>query len=191
MTIKAKLFIYFGNLAQLMVETGRLIIIPLNYDQLRLYLKGKGGLENELRLANNVRNVSEEIKESVEFFILPSMKKAVSDHYLFFTFWIVVEKISRSIVAELGFKGTPNDEREIEIGYGTFFGQRGKGLMTESVGGMVEWASERDDIKYILAETDESNLASIRVLQKNNFAIFDKKGVMLWWKIEVIPRPVL
>jgi RimJ/RimL family protein N-acetyltransferase len=174
-----------------MVDTGRLLIIPLNYHQLRLYLKGKGMLEAELRLANNVRNVSEEVKDSVEFFILPSMKKALSDYYLFFTFWIVVERISRSIVAELGFKGAPNNEKEIEIGYGTFSGQRGKGVMTEAVGGMVEWARQRDDIKYILAETDESNLASIRVLQKNNFAIFDKKGKMLWWKIEVIPRPIL
>ena len=169
-----------------MVETGRLIIIPLNYDQLRLYLRGNGKLEKELQLANNLRNVSHEAKESAGFFILPAMKKAVGDHFLFFTFWLVVEKISRSIVAELGFKGAPNNNNEIEIGYGTFFGERKKGFMTEAVGGMIEWAKKRVDVKYLLAESDESNLASIRVLEKNNFKVFDKKGAMLWWKKEVI-----
>ena len=174
-----------------MVETSRLIIIPLSYDQLRLYLKGEDRLEKELRLRETVRNVSPEVKDSVEFFVLPSMKKALSDHYLFFTFWLVIEKTSRTIIAELGFKGAPNDKGDIEIGYGTFFGQRGKGLMTEAVGGMIEWAKQRPDVNCILAEADENNLASIRVLQKNNFEIFDKKGAMLWWKRNVIPTQIL
>jgi len=174
-----------------MVETNRLSIIPLSYHQLRLYLKGNGRLEKELRLSESARNVAPEVKDNVEFLVLPSMKKASSDHYLFFTFWLVVEKTSRTIIAELGFKGAPNDKGEIEIGYGTFFGQRGKGLMTEAVGGMIEWAKQRHDVNCILAEADENNLASIRVLQKNDFEIFDKKGAMFWWKRDVIPGPIL
>jgi ribosomal-protein-alanine N-acetyltransferase len=174
-----------------MVETERLVIVPLNYDQLRLYLKGNGKLEKELQLTTGARNVSDEVKESVEFFILPSMKNTVGDHYLFYTFWLIVEKASRRIVGESGFKGSPNDKGEIEIGYGIFSHERRKGLMTEAIGGMVEWAKKRADVNYILAEADENNLASIRVLQKNNFDIFDKKEKMLWWKTEVISRPVL
>ena len=46
---------------------------------------------------------------------------------------------------------------EIEIGYGTMHGQRRKGYMTEAVGGMIDWAKQRADVKYILAETDENN----------------------------------
>ncbi len=174
-----------------MVETSRLIIIPLNFDQLRLYIKGKGRLEKELHLTETGRNILPEVKDSVEFFILPSMRKALSDHYLFFTFWIVVEKASCNIIAELGFKGVPNDKGEIEIGYGTFSDERGKGLMTEAVGGMIAWAKQRPDVNYILAEADENNPASIRVLQKNDFEIFDKRGKMFWWKRNVIPRPIL
>ena len=62
-----------------MVETERLVIIPLNYDQLRLYLKGNGKLERELRLTVSVRNVSEEVKQSVELFILPALKTMIGD----------------------------------------------------------------------------------------------------------------
>ncbi|MBS1934647.1 MAG: GNAT family N-acetyltransferase, partial [Bacteroidetes bacterium] len=75
--------------------------------------------------------------------------------------------------------------KEIEIGYGTFFSQLNKGIMTEAVGGMIDWAKARTDVDYILAETDEKNIASIRVLQKNNFQQFDKIDDMLWWKISV------
>jgi ribosomal-protein-alanine N-acetyltransferase len=174
-----------------MVETERLVIIPLNYDQLRLYLKGNGKLERELRLTVSGRNVSEEVKQSVELFVLPTMKNIIDDHYLFYTFWLVVEKTSGRIVGELGFKGKPGDKKEIEIGYGTFFEHRRKNMMTEAVGGMIDWATAREDVAFILAEADENNIASIRVLQKNSFEFFEKKEKMLWWKKKVIPRPDL
>jgi RimJ/RimL family protein N-acetyltransferase len=108
-----------------------------------------------------------------------------ADHYLFHTFWIVVEKAGRTVVAELGFKGEPNLLKEIEIGYGTMPLQQGKGYMTEAVGGMLNWAMARTDIHTILAETDETNTASIRVLRNNRFVQFDKRGNMIWWKVTV------
>jgi ribosomal-protein-alanine N-acetyltransferase len=166
-----------------MVETNRLIIIPLDQRQLQLYIHGNRKLEKELRLSHTVRVVSAEVRDRTEYIILPEMRKAPGYHYLFLTFWIIIEKLSRNVVAELGFKGVPADNGGVEIGYGTFFGYRSKGIMTEAVGGVVEWARSRSDIRYILAETDESNLASIKILEKNNFQNFDKKGKMIWWKI--------
>ena len=168
-----------------MVETDRLIIIPLDYRQLRLYIYCNKKLEKELRISRTVRMVSSQVRDRTEYLTLPEMKKAERDHYLFFTFWLVIEKSSRNIVAELGFKGAPNNDGEVELGYGTFFGYRRKGFMTEAVKGMIEWAGKRDDICYILAETDESNSGSIKVMQKNNFKNFDRKEKMLWWKIAV------
>ncbi|MBS1947806.1 MAG: GNAT family N-acetyltransferase [Bacteroidetes bacterium] len=113
------------------------------------------------------------------------MKKASNDDYFFSTFWLVIEKPSRNVVAELGFKGAPNERGEVEIGYGTFFGYRRKGFMTEAVGGMINWAASRPGIKFMLAETDENNMASAKVLQKNGFVNFDKREKMLWWRIEI------
>jgi ribosomal-protein-alanine N-acetyltransferase len=170
-----------------MVETTNLQIIPLDYRQLRLYIKRNRKLEKELRISHTVRIISSEVRDRVEYLILPQMKRAAGDGYLFYTFWLVIEKSSRNIVAELGFKGVPDNNGGIEIGYGTFFGYRRKGMMTEAVGGMIQWAKDRADIKYILAETDESNIASIKVVQKNNFRQYDKIEKMLWWKIEVSP----
>jgi len=168
-----------------MVETSRLLIIPLIIDELELYLQSKGLLEEKLQLRKTGRTIVPEIKERVQRLILPKMRVAEEDHYLFHTFWIVVEKSARAIVAELGFKGIPDENAAIEIGYGTLPDHRGNGFMTEAIGGMIAWANDRPEVSTILAETDETNKISISVLQKNKFHLIDKKGNMLWWSIEV------
>jgi len=61
-------------------------------------------------------------------------------------------------------------------------GHQGKGYMTEAVAMMIRWATSRDDIRCILAEIDEQNLASIRIVTKNGFEQFDKRNQMLWWR---------
>jgi ribosomal-protein-alanine N-acetyltransferase len=168
-----------------MVETSRLTIIPLSYDQLKLYLEAENKFENSLQLINTNRTVAPIVKNAVELITLPKMKRAINDNYLFDTFWIVIDKNLKTIVAELGFKGRPDKAGEIEIGYGTLINHRNKNYMTEAVAGMINWAKQRLDVHFILAETDEDNNASIKVVKKNNFILFDKRGKMLWWKVEV------
>ena len=165
-----------------MVETDRLKIMPLSYKQLIKYLNANNILEHELGLASSERFVSAEVKNMIQNFALPRIRKANADNYLFCTFWIVIDKLNNSIVAELGFKGAPNDKGEIEIGYGTMPDQQGKGYMTEAVSAMIKWASQRKDVRYVLAETNKNNTASIRIVQKNHFEQYDKKGEMLWWR---------
>ena len=166
-----------------MVESDRLMIYPLDRDQLDVYLQAGDKFEHLFNLASTGRTVSPEVKEMVEKHTLSKMKAATADNYLFHTFWIVVNKSSRRIVAELGFKGEPNKEGEIEIGYGTLPDSRNKGFMTEAVGAMIEWARTQQGLRWLLAETDETNIASIRIVQKNNFRFDYKKGKMFWWRI--------
>ena len=168
-----------------MVETNRLTIIPLTGEQLELYLQGNDEFEKEFKLIKTGRKVSPEIKERVSRTIIATIKNGFCKDYLFYTFWIVIERSKKMIVAELGFKGDPNKNGEIEIGYATMYKQREQGYMTEAVGGMISWAKLQPDVKYILAETDEKNLASISVVQKNKFQLDHQKEEMKWWRISV------
>lgn len=165
-----------------MVETTRLLIRPLTEEQLLLYLRANDQFEQEQGLTCTGRTVSPAVQNMVERFTMPQMASAPADHYLYYTFWIVVEKSSRLVVAELGFKGEPTGAGEIEIGYGTMPIHQGKGFMTEAVAGMVNWCCLRPDVQTLLAETDAANAASIKVLVKNNFEQYTRKGKMLWWK---------
>jgi ribosomal-protein-alanine N-acetyltransferase len=168
-----------------MVETERLRIVPLNARMLRAYIYGNRKLESELNMLRPFRKMKYAVRCRAEYLILPRVSKSPGDHYLFHSFWLVIDKNTRLLVAELGFKGIPNKSGEVEIGYGTFFGFRRKGYMTEAVSGMIAWAGSRSDIRCILAEADEKNLASLRVLEKNGFRPIGQKGQMTWWRKEL------
>ena len=164
------------------VETGRLRIFPLSPLHLQVYLQAQDKFENMMGLARIGRTVTPAVRDMVEKRTLPRIQAAAAHERVFHTFWLVVEKATNTIVAELGFKGIPDAIGQVEIGYGTMPLQQRRGIMTEAVGAMVDWALKRNDIKSILAETDKNNNASIRILQKNNFSQISTKGNMLWWK---------
>ncbi|OQP45475.1 hypothetical protein A4H97_32410 [Niastella yeongjuensis] len=153
--------------------------------QLELYCKGNDELERVLNLMPFGRNMLPQVHDTVMKVTLPAMRKAAEQDYLFFTFWLVVDKLSRTIVAEIGFKGPPAIDGCVEIGYGTMQPMQNKGYMTEAVNGLLQWTFQREDITTVLAETYAGNKASMRVLEKNHFTQFNQKGDMLWWRKQV------
>jgi RimJ/RimL family protein N-acetyltransferase len=114
--------------------------------------------------------------------ILPAVFS--SNNYLYSTLWTIVHKEKNQMVADFCFKGTPGQAGEIEIGYGTYEEFQGQGLMTEALGAMIEWAFRQPNVNTILAETDQSNEASHKILTKNNFKQYKVVDAMIWWKLE-------
>jgi ribosomal-protein-alanine N-acetyltransferase len=156
--------------------------MPLSAEDLEFYLLAGDIFENKYGLKQTGRMVSKDVRDAVRGSTLPNMRMAGPYFYLYYTFWLVIEKATRTIVAELGFKGKPNDKGEIEIGYGTMYQHRKRGFMTEAVEAMLQWAEEQPEVNWMLAETDESNRGSIRIMEKNGFVEFDKRQNMIWWK---------
>jgi [ribosomal protein S5]-alanine N-acetyltransferase len=177
-----KFLCYFTSRNPNVIETERLHLFPLTLAQLQLYLKANDGLEKALGLTPFGRTINPQVMDMVTKFTLPKMEQATGDEYLFYTFWLVVDKQSRVIVAEMGFKGPPAVEGNVEIGYGTMPVMQNKGYMTEAVKGLLQWAIRREDIKVVLAETHASNKPSIRVVEKNGFERTHRSGEMIWWK---------
>lgn len=176
---------YFTSNNPNVIETERLHIFPLTLPQLELYLKGKDLLEQALGLTAFGRTVAPQVKDLVSKLTIPKMRQSADDDYLFHTFWLVVDKLSKTIVAELGFKGPPTDGGRVEIGYGTMPAMQNKGYMSEAVKVILQWAAARKDVTVVLAETSAKNKASIRVVEKNGFEMMDKKGDNLYWQIRV------
>lgn len=180
---------YFSSQNPHAMETDRLLIFPLTLPQLELYLQANDLLEDALCLTQYGRKVAPQVLDMVSKVTLPKMKRATGHDYLFHTFWLVVDKQSKMIVAEMGFKGVP-EHGEVEIGYGTMPFMQGRGYMTEAVKGLLQWAAGRDEISAVLAETHVSNLPSIKVVEKNGFQRIDKKGDMLWWRFKTPGSPL-
>jgi ribosomal-protein-alanine N-acetyltransferase len=163
-----------------MISTERLILKPLSYQQLIKYIANDGSLERELKLNPTRKIISAELREALEGTILPNVGDSGKNH-LFNTLWTIIVKDESRMVGDVCFVGEPDENGEIEIGYGTYEDFRGKGYMTEAVGSMIEWASRQDFVKSIFAQTAKDNPSSYAVLEKNGFEkIGEGEGVFNW-----------
>ncbi len=167
-----------------MIETDRLILKPLTYEQLVKYIKCDNSLEAELNLNETSRTISAPLKEAFEETILPNVADK-SKNYLYSTLWTAISKVDNKMVGDLCIVGEPNPEGEIEIGYGTYDEFQNKGFMTEGVSGIIEWAKTQPEIKAIIASTDKTNTASFKVLEKNSFIKIGETESLFNWKLVI------
>ncbi|PSR11429.1 MAG: N-acetyltransferase [Bacteroidetes bacterium] len=164
-----------------MIETSRLTLYPLTYDQLVKYQRNDLSLEAELQLLPTPRTVSEALREALEQTILPNVAANAND-YLFHTLWTAIRKADRQLVGDLCIVGIPNAAGEIEIGYGTYPAFCKQGLMTEMVGGILQWAASQPAVKAVVASTDKDNTASFAVLRKNQFKQVNETATLFHWR---------
>ena len=167
-----------------MIETERLILKPLTYEQLIKYTKCDNSLEKELNLNETSRTISPELKEAFEQTILPNVADKTKN-YLYSTLWTAILKTENKMIGDLCIIGEPNADGEIEIGYGTYEEFQNKGLMTEIVRGIIEWVKSQPKVKSIIASTDKTNKASFRVLEKNGFVKNGETETLLNWKLQM------
>ena len=165
-----------------MIETERLILKPLTYDQLVKYIKADNSLEIELKLNETSRTISPELKQAFEQTILPNVADT-TQNYLYSTLWTAISKDANKMVGDICIVGEPNSIGEIEIGYGTYEEFQKKGFMTEAVGGMIKWAKSQPKVFSIVASTDKDNIASYTILKKNNFLMVSESETKFNWKL--------
>ena len=165
-----------------MIETDRLILKPLTYEQLIKYIKCDNSLETELKLNKSSRTISEELKDAFEQTILPNVADN-KKNYLYSTLWTIISKVDNKMVGDICIVGEPNAKGEIEIGYGTYDEFQRKGFMTEAVSGIIKWAKNEPQVTSILASTEKTNIASFTVLEKNQFKKVDETETLFNWQL--------
>ena len=164
------------------IETKRLILKPLTYEQLVKYARCDDSLEAEWNLNKTSRTISPELKEALEQTILPNVADKTRN-YLYSTLWTAISKTENKMVGDLCIVGEPNAVGEIEIGYGTYEEFQNKGYMTEIVRGIVEWAKTQPEVKSITASTEKTNDASFKVLEKNDFLKIGETETSFNWQL--------
>lgn len=75
------------------------------------------------------------------------------------------------VCGSVGFKGAPDADGVVEIGYSVLPAHQGRGLATEMVETLLRWAWARGCVRHVVAETTRNNLASIRVLEHTGFTL--------------------
>ena len=161
------------NLHLDMIETKRLIIKPLSCEELKKHINLPNELAKDLGLVPSQLLIDKDTQEAILNDFLPNIENSNKDP-LFYTMWIVIEKSKKAIIGGICFHGEPSENGEVEIGYGTDDEYRNQGYMTETIAGLVLWIRNNQNVKTIKAETDNENISSVRVLEKNNFKICER-----------------
>ena len=164
----------------MILETDRLYILPLKAYQLKLLAEDISSLEKEL----NCKYCAEPLEGEFLDIINCQVKITEKDetNYLFHSFWLIVRKSDRIVVGSMCFKGIPNENHEVEIGYGLGKNFEQKGYMTETIQAMCTWALEQENISHVVAETETDNPQSENVLKRCGFMQY-KQDKSKWWKL--------
>ena len=80
--------------------------------------------------------------------------------------WLMTLRAGSVIFGSIGYKGKPNADGMIEIGYGIAEAYRRQGYTSEAARALIDWAFSQPAVKRITAECLTDNVASIRVLEK-------------------------
>lgn len=89
------------------------------------------------------------------------------EQWEWYAVWMIELKDGTHI-GELCFKGV-DAAGSTEIGYGVSSEYEGRGYATEAVTAAVRWALSQPKITRVTAETEETNIASQKVLEKSGF----------------------
>lgn len=163
-----------------MLETERLHLIPLTANQLQWWLNHIKLLEAELNCSYQAEPVTDFFAEIVKGQL--EITKNDEANYLYHTFWFLVRKSDRVVVGAADFKNIPDNEGQIEIGYGLGENFQHCGYMTEAIKSMCQWAFDQPNIRSVIAETEPDNTASHKVLERCGFSIYSKEE-NFWWKV--------
>lgn len=163
----------------------RVKLINCTEDILKLLLQGDTYLANSLNL-NIPKEWNESGNEIFQYSLDQLEEEPNSEKWLSY---LPVEIETRTLLGSCGYKGLPNTNGIVEIGYEVAKDYRNKGFATEFVEILVNNAFEYYEVIEIQAHTLAQENASVQVLKKCRFQFVkeqkDKDDVLNWkWRLK-------
>ncbi|MBN1316752.1 MAG: GNAT family N-acetyltransferase [Anaerolineales bacterium] len=166
------------------IKTPRLDLVPLSLEQLGLYLDDPGQLEKELDLLISRDILTEILKRAISI-KREKMAGLPAAHHPWQSYWLIVVEREKFGAGMIGFKGLPNKNGEVEIGYGIDPRVRNRGYTTEAVKAMIHWAFQSEQCTSVIApDTLRKNVASNSVLVKVGMVVYEESQEAISWRID-------
>lgn len=146
------------------LETNRLKIIPCTKDTVQIAINQN--YDNGPEISTHLEHLMKD----------PTL--------LYWGSWIVVRKSDDSVIGDIGFKGKPDENKVVEVGYGFLENYWNNGYATEAMGALIQWAFNTSKVEKVKAQTKHDNYGSIRVLEKMGMQKVDNTEAMIIWEIE-------
>ena len=166
------------------IETQNLILIACDVQTLEIAIAGNQQLSQHIK-ATVPDNWTEFGSRALKYAL--DKLKSGEDESGWWTYF-PIHKSDNKLIGSCGYKGKPNENGEVEIGYEISNTYRNKGLATEISKALVDNAFNFESVKSIQAHTLGEINPSTKVLLKSGFKkiddIQDKENGTLWkWGI--------
>jgi len=135
----------------------------------------------DINVSFSANELNEELKKLQFGIIILNITQTNRDPF-FNSIWLLIEKRFLVSVGSIIFKGSPDKNGKVEIGYGTNEEYQNRGYMTEAVKAICRAAFKTGKVKRIIAETAKDNIPSFGVLEKNNFNKFSENEKFYYWE---------
>lgn len=165
------------------IETIHLLLIPYSPEHLLALIEGDECFKEcfGLRAADGLRAfiVSDEVSPA---WLARLRASSVADPWVHG--FAVVDRESHSVIGSIGFKGPPDEDGVVEIGYGIVHAFQGRGYATEAAAAGVAFAFTSGRVRLVRAHTLPTPNASTRVLVKCGFErtgeVEDPEDGLVW-----------
>ncbi|OZI08773.1 GNAT family N-acetyltransferase [Siphonobacter sp. BAB-5385] len=166
-----------------MIETSRLRLLACDLTLWEAVLAGNNVLSQVIG-ANVPRRWSENTDAFPAFYQQvkkdPSLEKWGAH--------LIIYRPENLLIGSCGYKGQPNDQGVVEIGYEIKISHRDRGLATEAANALVDYAFTFPEVHTIVAHTHAEENSSAKVLGKVGFQkkteVLDPEEGSLWrWEL--------
>jgi RimJ/RimL family protein N-acetyltransferase len=147
------------------IDTASLILRRASIGSLSALITGP--CEYERVFGHNVEDGYIEYPDMLVFSLQQAQAFAGEMHW--WLPYLIIHRTDAILVGACGFKGPPDDDGVVEIGYGIAPAYRGRGLTTEAAAALSDLAFSRTGVTGVRAHTYPEPNASTRILTKCGF----------------------
>ncbi|MDT4898990.1 MAG: [ribosomal protein S5]-alanine N-acetyltransferase [Acidobacteriota bacterium] len=166
------------------IKTANLELIPCELEYLEAIMRDKKELEQILSVT--VPDNWPQMPESLDYVYKALHADPASPEWGYHLF---VHTKDRALIGEGGYKGRPDAEGVVEIGYAIIPEYRRRGLASEAARGLTDKAFSHAEVAVVQAHTLKDGTASINVLKKLGMkfvgtAVDPDEGEVFQWQVE-------
>lgn len=166
------------------MQTASLTLTPCTLDHANALIEGPQSFERAFHL--RVMPGYLEFPEALIFF-----RDQLRDHPEQSRWWtyLVIHRADSALIGMAGYKGPPDDQGVVEIGYGIANDYRGRGYATEAARALIGDAFTDPQVSAVIAHTMPEENPSTSVLSKVGMVrdgeMIDPEDGLVWrWKVE-------
>lgn len=152
------------------LRSARLELVPATVEHLRAALAGRAELARALGVVVPETWPHDFLDDAAIVYTLERVQAGGAGTGWWFHFVVLADgSAPRTLIGSAGYKGPPDADGTVEIGYGIVSDRRRRGYATEAARALVERAFEDARVRRVIAETLPALVGSIGVLAACGF----------------------